>query len=136
MKKTVLFASLIFMVLISGCGPKVQRYGSVIGVKEEMLTKYKDLHANAWPAVNKQIKRSNIRNYSIYLTQFPDGKYYLFSYFEYVGNDFKADMAKMAEDPMTRKWWKETDPCQIPLANRPKGEFWKTMEEVYHLEKE
>ena len=134
MKKMFLFTSLIFTILISGCAHKVQRYGSVIGVKEEMLAKYKDLHANPWPAVNKQIKNSNIRNYSIYLTQFPDGKYYLFSYFEYIGNDFKADMAKMAEDPTTQKWWKETDPCQIPLKNRPKGEFWKTMEEVYHLD--
>ncbi len=134
MKKTIIFV--LFMVLISGCAEKVQRYGSVIGVKEESLAKYKDLHANPWPAVNKQIKKSNIRNYSIYLTQFPDGKYYLFSYFEYTGNDFDADMAKMAEDPTTQKWWKQTDPCQEPLANRPEGQFWKTMEEVYHLEKE
>ncbi len=132
MKKLFFFASLVFMVLISGCAQKVQRYGSVIGVKEESLEKYKDLHANPWPAVNKQIKNSNIRNYSIYLTQFPDGKYYLFSYFEYVGDDFDADMAKMAEDPTTQKWWKQTDPCQEPLANRAEGEFWKTMEEVYH----
>ena len=132
MKKTIIFV--LFMVLISGCAEKVQRYGSVIGVKEESLAKYKDLHANPWPAVNKQIKKSNIRNYSIYLTQFPDGKYYLFSYFEYTGNDFDADMAKMAEDPTTQKWWKQTDPCQEPLANRPEGQFWKTMEEVYHLD--
>ena len=134
MKKTVFFTSLVFMVLISGCGPKVTRYGSVIGVKEEMLAKYKDLHANPWLAVNEQIRKSNICNYSIYLTQFPDGKYYLFSYFEYTGDDFDADMAKMAEDPTTQKWWKETDPCQIPLANRPEGEFWKSMQEVYHLD--
>ena len=120
--------------MISGCAQKVQRYGSVIGVKEESLAKYKDLHANPWPQVNKQIKNSNIRNYSIYLTQFPDGKYYLFSYFEYVGDDFDADIAKMGEDPTTQKWWKETDPCQEPLANRPEGQFWKTMEEVYHLD--
>ena len=134
MKRMFLFTSLIFAILISGCAQKVRRYGSVIGVKEEMLAKYKDLHANPWPQVNEQIRNSNIRNYSIYLTQFPDGKYYLFSYFEYTGNDFDADMAKMAEDPTTQKWWKETDPCQIPLKNRPDGEFWKTMEEVYHLD--
>jgi L-rhamnose mutarotase len=132
MKKMFFLTSLIFAILISGCAQKVQRYGSVIGVKEEMLAKYKDLHANPWPAVNKQIENSNIQNYSIYLTQFPDGKYYLFSYFEYTGNDFDADMAKMAKDPTTQKWWKQTDPCQIPLKNRPDGEFWKTMEEVYH----
>ena len=134
MKKLVLLISLTLIILLSGCAEKVTRYGSVIGVKEESLAKYKDLHANPWPEINAQIKKSNIRNYSIYLTQFPDGKYYLFSYFEYTGDDFDADMAKMAADPMTKKWWKETDPCQIPLANRPEGEFWKSMQEVYHLD--
>ena len=83
--------------------------------------------------VNKQIKECNIQNYSIYLTQFPDGKYYLFSYFEYTGEDFEADMKKMAADPTTQKWWKETDPCQFGLENRPEGEWWKSMEEVYSL---
>ena len=134
MKKLVLLISLILIILLSGCAEKVTRYGSVIGVKEESLAKYKDLHANPWQAVNEQIRKSNIQNYSIYLTQFPDGKYYLFSYFEYTGDDFDADMAKMAEDPTTQKWWKETDPCQIPLSNRPEGEFWKSMPEVYHLD--
>ena len=134
MKKLLIITILCTLVLTVGCTQKVQRFGSVIGVKEDMLEKYKDLHANPWPQVNKKIKECNIRNYSIYLTKFPDGKHYLFGYFEYVGNDFKADMAKMAADPATKKWWKETDPCQIPLENRPKGKWWKDMEEVYHLD--
>lgn len=131
-----IFLTLILAALVtgSGCTQKVQRYGSVIGVKEEMLKKYKDLHANPWPEVNAKIKECNIQNYSIYLTQFPDGKYYLFSYFEYTGDDFEADMAKMAADLITQKWWKETDPCQFGLENRPEGEWWKSMEEVYHLD--
>jgi L-rhamnose mutarotase len=40
----------------------------------------------------------------------------------------------MGDDPKTQEWWKETDPCQSPLENRPEGQFWKSMEEVYHLE--
>ena len=134
MRNTISFFIISFMFLVGGCVQNVQRYGSVIGVKEEMLAKYKDLHANPWPQVNKQIKECNIRNYSIYMTQFPDGKYYLFSYFEYIGDDFDADMKKMASDPTTQKWWKETDPCQFGLENRPEGEWWKSMEEVYHLD--
>lgn len=116
-----------------GCaGPKVQRYGSVIGVKNEKLAEYKRLHAAVWPGVLDMIEQCNIRNYSIYLHRLDDGNYYLFSYFEYIGEDFKADMAKMAADPTTKKWWKETDPCQIPLSNRKKDERWATMEEVFH----
>ena len=134
MKKLLIITVFCTLILTVGCTQKVQRFGSVIGLKEEMLEKYKDLHANPWPQINKKIKECNIRNYSIYLTQFPDGKHYLFGYFEYVGNDFEADMAKMADDPKTKEWWKETDPCQLPLENRPKGKWWMDMEEVYHLD--
>ena len=48
----------------------------------------------------------------------PTASYYLFSYFEYVGDDFAADMANMAADPTTQKWWAVCKPCQEPLANR------------------
>lgn len=105
----------------------VKRYGSVIKVKPEMLDQYKELHANPWPGVLEQITECNIRNYSIYLKDD-----YLFSYFEYVGQDFAADMARMAEDSLTRAWWKLTDPCQAPLETRKEGEWWASMEEVFH----
>ena len=74
----------------------MKRYGSVIGVRQEKLAEYKQLHAAVWPDVLKMIKACNIRNYSIYLRKLPDGQHYLFSYFEYTGSDFGADMAKMA----------------------------------------
>jgi len=49
------------------------------------------------------IRDCNIRNYSIYLRQMDDGRLCLFSYFEYVGEDLDADMARMAADETTRK---------------------------------
>ncbi len=110
----------------------MQRYGMVIGVKEDQLDKYKQLHAAVWPDVLKMIEACNIQNYSIYLRQLPDGKYYLFSYFEYTGDDFEADSARMAADPVTQQWWGECKPCQEPLANRADGEWWSTMDEVFH----
>jgi len=106
---------------------EVKRYGWVIKVKPEKLDYYKELHANPWPGVLEQISKSNIRNYSIYLKDD-----YLFGYFEYTGNDFDGDMAKMAEDSVTRAWWKETDPCQEPIESRKEGEWWASMEEVFH----
>lgn len=54
------------------------------------------------------------------------------TYFEYVGADFEADMAKMARDENTQKWWKVTDPCQISLGYA--GQKWLNMEEVFHLD--
>lgn len=112
----------------------MKRYGSVIGVKAEKIEEYKKLHAAVWPDVLKMIATCNIRNYSIYLRQMPDGKYYLFSYFEYVGTDFAADGAKMAADPTTQKWWDVCKPCQEPLSNRGPGEWWADMEEVFHCD--
>lgn len=136
MKKLVLIITLAAIVLtIAGCArQKVQRYGMVIGVKEEKLDEYKKLHAAVWPGVLKTIKDCKIRNYSIYLHQLDDGNYYLFSYFEYTGEDFKADMDKMAADPVTQKWWQFCEPCQIPLSNREEGQWWASMEEVFHLD--
>jgi len=61
-----------------------------------------------------------------------DGKYYLFSYFEYVGTDFAGDMKKMAADPLTQQWWKLTDPCQAPVKNHKDKEWWARMREVFH----
>ena len=107
----------------------MERHGSVIGIKPEKLEEYKVYHANVWPEVLDMIKKCNIRNYSIY---HKDG--YLFSYFEYVGDDFKADMAKMAADPKTQEWWKVVGPMQQPLETRAEGEWWAEMEEVFHTD--
>ena len=126
-------ALLTLCFLFAGCAQqKVTRYGSVIGLKPEKLEEYKELHANVWPGVLKKIKECNIRNYSIYLGELEEDKYYLFGYFEYTGDDFNADMAKMAADPTTQKWWTFCEPCQSPIPTRKEGEWWADMEEVFH----
>jgi len=108
---------------------KLTRYGMVIRVKPEKLEEYKRLHAAVWADVLKMIKECNIRNYSIF---YRDG--YLFSYFEYTGTDFKADMAKMAADPTTQRWWERCKPCQQPLDTAKPDEWWAEMEEVFHTD--
>ncbi|MCX6910215.1 MAG: L-rhamnose mutarotase [Verrucomicrobia bacterium] len=112
----------------------MKRFGWVIGLRPEKVEEYKRLHAAAWPDVLKMIKACNIRNYSIYFRRLDDGKPYLFSYLEYTGSDFAADMAKMAADPVTQRWWSFCKPCQAPLASRAEGEWWSDMEEVFHAD--
>ena len=107
----------------------MKRYGSVIRVVPEKLEEYKRLHAAVWPGVFEMIQKCSIRNYSIY---YKDG--YLFSYYEYTGDDYAADMAKMAADPETQRWWSVCEPCQQPLETRAPGEWWATMEEVFHTD--
>ena len=62
-----------------------------------------------------------------------EDKYYLFSYYEYIGDNYELDMKKIASDSVTQRWWRETDPCQQPLPDAAaKGETWSRMEEVFH----
>jgi L-rhamnose mutarotase len=112
----------------------MKRYGMVIGLNADKIDEYKKLHAAVWPGVLNMIQQCNIRNYSIFLRQLDDGRHYLFSYFEYAGQDFAADMAQMAADPTTQKWWSFCDPCQRPLADCAPGEWWAAMEEVFHCD--
>ncbi len=141
MKKTakalvlmVLLAGSVVLLLAAFSEHKVERYGMVIGLKPEKIAYYKQLHAAAWPGVLNKIKECNIRNYSIYLKEVEPGKIYLFSYFEYTGNDFAADMARMAADPLTQKWWKETDPCQYAVPLHGDKEWWSRLAEVFHTD--
>jgi len=104
------------------------RVGMMIGLNPEKAEEYKRLHAAVWPEVLKRISDSNITNYSIFLKE-PENV--MFSYFEYIGNDYEADMAKMAADPKTQEWWAICGPCQVPLENRKKGEWWACMQQVF-----
>ncbi len=107
----------------------MKRYGQVIRVKPDKLEEYKVYHADVWPEVLSMIHECNMRNYSIY---HKDG--YLFAYFEYIGDDFDADMAKMVADPKTLEWWDIMVPMQEPLETRAEGEWWANMEEVFHTD--
>jgi len=107
----------------------MKRYGMVIGLKPEAEARYREYHAAVWPKVLAKIQECQIQNYSIFLK---DGQ--LFSYFEYHGTDFAADMSKMAADPTTQEWWAIMKPMQEPWATRGPGEWWAEMEEVFHLD--
>jgi len=109
----------------------IQRFGAVIGLKSEFEQKYRELHANVWPSVLRRIERSNIRNYSIYTAEIL-GEKYLFSYFEYIGSNLDNDLAEMAHDKDTQRWWKETGNCQIKLPNAMPDENWHSMEQVFY----
>ncbi len=111
----------------------VKRFGSVIGLNADKEQYYRELHANVWPDVIQIIKKANLQNYSIYVTEI-EGKKYLFSYLEYTGKDFETDMQTLADNPITKKWWKETDPCQRQLPTRQAGANWSDMEMLFLAE--
>ena len=110
----------------------MKRYGMVIRLRPEKVREYVDLHAAVWPGVLERISASGLRNYSIFLRELDDGRPYLFASFEYHGLDFEGDMRSMASDPITQRWWALTEPCQEPLTSRASGEWWASMQEVFH----
>jgi L-rhamnose mutarotase len=109
----------------------MRRIGWLIGIKPEKIAEYKTLHAEVWPEVLSKISQCGIRNYTIYLRE-PENL--LFAHFEYHGENFEADMASMAEDEATRRWWQLTDPCQQRLDSCAEGQWWAPMEEVFHCD--
>lgn len=109
----------------------MQRIGQVITLAPEAVARYKELHAAVWPGVLHTIRACGITNYSIFLRE---PELLLFAYYEYVGEDFEADAARMAADPVTREWWELTIPMQRPLETRAEGEWWATAPEVFHVD--
>ena len=107
----------------------MQRHGSIARLRPNRYEEYKRLHADTWPGVLETIAQCNIRNYSIY---YKDGL--LFSYFEYIGEDFEADMAKMAADETTREWWEICTPCLESHGPRSESKWWAAAEEVFHTD--
>ena len=107
----------------------MKRMGMVIGIRPENIPEYKRLHANVWPEILERLSKSNITNYSIFLRE-PENV--MFAYWEYVGSDFEADSQAIADDPKTNEWWEICGPMQVPLETRTDGEWWASMEEVFH----
>ena len=105
----------------------MHRFGMTIRLRPEHEGAYRHFHQAVWPEVLTRITACGIRNYSIFLR---DGV--LFSYFEYHGSDFNADMQRMAADPKTQEWWAIMNPMQHPYPDRAEGEWWSRLEEVFH----
>lgn len=107
----------------------MKRLGQTIYLKPEGADEYIFQHKNVWPGVLAKIKACIISNYTIFCKD-----NVLFAYFEYTGNDFEADMAKMAAHEETQRWWNVVKPLMQPLPTAGTGEFWANMEEIFHLD--
>ncbi|KAI7241634.1 hypothetical protein KC330_g398 [Hortaea werneckii] len=113
-----------------------KRMAQIVRLKPESLQEYKECHNKAWPEVLQQIKDCHIVDYSIW---FDDRSSTLFATMKWVGNDFDADMAKMAANPKVQEWWAMTDSMQESYVEGAKGStdpkgWWKPLEEVFRFE--
>ena len=107
-------------------------FGQIGRLKPECIEHYRwlhevDIYTEKWEGIRNLIHDCNLQNYSIFL----HGDL-VFSYFEYVGEDYDADMAKMAEDPVTQDWWTHTHPCFETFAIDPASEFYHDMKQIFY----
>jgi L-rhamnose mutarotase len=89
---------------------------------------YRRLHDAVWPGVLDRIAESEITNFSIFI----HGDL-LFSYMEYVGDDFESAQALIAADPESARWASVTSPLQRPIETVGENEWWASMEEIFHF---
>jgi L-rhamnose mutarotase len=80
----------------------MKRIANITKLKEGAAVDYKALHDNIWEEIVAAGHQYGLRNF----TMFRHGEY-LFSYYEYVGDDFERDMAEKAKCPNQDKWQAE-----------------------------
>ncbi|NQX11214.1 L-rhamnose mutarotase [Microbacteriaceae bacterium VKM Ac-2855] len=107
----------------------IRRVGMAARLVGEKREEYLELHRNVWPEVEAMITECNIRNFTIFALED-----YILGYYEYVGDDFDADAAKLAADPISQRWWTFTAPCQLPLREDSSAPNWESFQEIWHLE--
>jgi L-rhamnose mutarotase len=121
--------AVVSLALLSESRRLRKRFGMVIGMRPDRISAYEALHAASNGGVRDLLNKYNMHNFSIYLKEIEDGRYYLFGYYEYTGTDFAGDMARLAAEPRNQEWLSSTDPMQIPLAGESS---WSVMREVYY----
>jgi L-rhamnose mutarotase len=114
----------------AGPPPPAKRVGMVIELEADKIDEYKALHADTNPGVRDLLRKYHIRNLSIFLREI-GGRWYEFGYYEYTGDDYETDMARLAAEPRNKEWLELCDPMQIPL---PGEESWAVMDQVYFNE--
>lgn len=106
-------------------------FGQIGRLKPEKIEEYKrlhgtDVHTEKWAGVLSKISDCNMRNYSIFIKDD-----LVFGYFEYIGDDYGVDMKKMADDPVTQEWWKETRPCFTNYDEADQEAFYQDMQQIF-----
>jgi len=113
-----------------------RRFAKIVKLKPECVEKYKEASAKVWPEVLKQIKDSNIEDYSIFHD--PETNI-LFASFKYVGYDYAGDMERMGDNPKVQEWSKLTSSFQESFIDQTatssqesKPAWWKDIKEVFY----
>ncbi|MBP6685141.1 MAG: L-rhamnose mutarotase [Leucobacter sp.] len=109
-------------------GGAARRFGFVVNVRPEKRAEYLELHRAVWPRVEAAMSENGMRNYSIFVIDDT-----LFGVYDYVGDDYDADMARVQADETSQEWWTYTGPCQVPFGDTD-ATGWREMEMAWHMD--
>ena len=108
----------------------MRRFGQIIGLKSTRSRHYERLHAAGWPEVLAMI--------SLPATFVTTVSFVMETHSSPILNMSARIMTpiwrRWPADPKTQAWWTFTEPLQAPLATAEPGEWWATMQEVFHTD--
>jgi len=113
-----------------------KRICQIIKLKPERAAEYKAVHAAVWPTVLATLARHHIADYTIH--HHPPLQL-LVAAFTYTGEDYDKDMAAIAADEETQRWWSLTDGMQESFNEGATGSggevpWWTDLEQVFRFE--
>lgn len=100
----------------------------MLKVKSDKLDEYKARHAAVWPEMQKALRESGWRNYSLFLA--PDGV--LVGYLE--TDDFERCCAEMQERPVNARWQAEMTSFFESNGDRAPDQIMIPLEPIFHLD--
>ena len=108
-------------------------FGQIGRIKPECIEEYKRLHevdiyTERWAGIRQLIHDCNLQNYSIFIEDD-----IVFGYYEYTGDDYEADMEKMANDELNKQWWACTRPCFTKYNADKEAAFYTDMQQIFFL---
>jgi L-rhamnose mutarotase len=106
----------------------MKRYACSFRIKAELKAEYKKAHDEIWPDMAGAIRRSGIRNYSIYFRE--DGT--LFGYFE--SKDPAKAFEYMSTQEVNTRWQKAMDKYFVKNDPSILGPEVVPLAEVFHLD--
>ena len=102
----------------------MKRFTLYSRLKPEKVEDYIRLHAAPWPELMELLESCHIHHYSISLKGDE-----VFTYYEYTGEDFEGDMARMDSSEVMQHWWTFSKPC---FLGHDEGHYYDDLREVFY----
>ncbi len=102
----------------------MKRFATLTKLKPGAKAEYIKIHGEIWEDIVKINDACNMHNFTIFCHDD-----YLFSYFEYTGDNYEADAAKKIASPIIAKWKEFTGQYTEPVFDDIKVIM---LEEIWH----